>query len=353
MAFHLGCLRALNDLGVLERIGVMSTISGGSVIGAYYAYTPEKSFSEFDSDICTFLRRGFQRGILLDLLEPANLFHCALNQAVTKIDGFLSKINRKQPDVRRNFSRTEIFYHLLQRELFHGLNMQSPRRGNLNLVIGSCDLRTGAAFRFGNDISGDWRHGRIMEDSVDVGFAVAASAAYPIFLPPLDRTWTFNKEGHETEHRILLTDGGIYDNLGLQVLEPGRDPKFSLHTFPCEWLIVCNAGQGQESGDSVPLGLLPRVIQSFEVVHRRVQESTMNRLHNLSQTGEIKGFVMPYLGQQDEALPFKPSNFITRAEVVDYATNFAAMNDEWICKLASRGEQLTRLLVEWYISSVL
>ena len=42
MAFHLGCLRALNDLGLLERVGVLSTISGGSLIGAYYAYTPHK-----------------------------------------------------------------------------------------------------------------------------------------------------------------------------------------------------------------------------------------------------------------------------------------------------------------------
>ena len=51
MAFHLGCLRALNDIDILDRIGVLSTISGGSVIGAYYAYTPQKSFAEFESDI--------------------------------------------------------------------------------------------------------------------------------------------------------------------------------------------------------------------------------------------------------------------------------------------------------------
>lgn len=42
MAFHLGCLRALDDVGILDQIRVLSTISGGSVIGAYYAYTPGK-----------------------------------------------------------------------------------------------------------------------------------------------------------------------------------------------------------------------------------------------------------------------------------------------------------------------
>ena len=40
MAFHLGCFRALEDLGLLEKDGVLSTISGGSVFGAYYAYSP-------------------------------------------------------------------------------------------------------------------------------------------------------------------------------------------------------------------------------------------------------------------------------------------------------------------------
>ena len=34
---------------------------------------------------------------------------------------------------------------------------------------------------------------------------------------------------------------------GIQVLEPGRDPRVSLHTFPCDYIISCNAGQGQEA----------------------------------------------------------------------------------------------------------
>jgi NTE family protein len=34
MAFHLGCLRALHDLGILDRVRVLLTVSGGSVIGA-------------------------------------------------------------------------------------------------------------------------------------------------------------------------------------------------------------------------------------------------------------------------------------------------------------------------------
>ena len=38
IAFHLGCLRALHDAGVLKKISVVSSVSGGSVIAGMYAY---------------------------------------------------------------------------------------------------------------------------------------------------------------------------------------------------------------------------------------------------------------------------------------------------------------------------
>jgi NTE family protein len=353
MAFHLGCLRALNDLGLLEQVGVLSTISGGSLIGAYYAYTPDKTFSEFDAEICRFLRQGFHKSIAIELAKPRNLLRCGTSLAASKIAVVCSRIFGGEPAIRRYPSRSDMFHRVLQREMFNGLKMSSRRRQNMEVVIGACELRKGSAFRFGNAKSGDWRHGEMVDWDVEVGFAAAASAAYPIFLPAFDRIWKFLKRGKETEHRVLITDGGVYDNLGLQVLEPGRDSKVSLHTFPCEYLIACNAGQGQEAGMSVPLGLFSRVARSFEVVHRRVQDSTMHRLHQMKNAGQIKGFAMPYLGQQDNSLPFNSPDVVPREDVIEYPTNFAGMSDAWIEKLSKRGEQLTRGLVEHYLSTLL
>jgi len=42
----------------------------------------------------------------------------------------------------------------------------------------------------------------------------------------------------------------------------------------------------------------------------------------------IKGFILPYLGQQDAALPICPPNLVRRAEVFGYPTNFAAMSKD-------------------------
>jgi len=265
----------------------------------------------------------------------------------------LARIAKQQPSWTRYPSRTDMLRNVLERDLFTRLSMTSPRRHDVEIVIGACELRTGSAFRFGNHRCGSWRLGDVVSGDRSVAFSVAASAAYPIFLPALDRTWTFRRNGQETKQRIVLTDGGVYDNLGVQVLEPDRDPDVSLHTFPCEYLIVCNAGVGLESGESVPTGFFDRVQSSFALIHRRVQDASMRRLHQMRQTGAIRGFAMPYLGQRDERLPWKPGDLVERSQVVGYPTDFAAMSNDWIDRLSTRGEQLTRVLISNYLADLL
>ena len=353
IAFHLGCLRALNDLGLLDKIEVISTISGGSVIGAYYAYTPHKSFSEFESDICHFLRRGFQWSIFKELAKPTNFIWSGTNLLATATSEFLSRTHLYESKIQRYPTRTDMFYKVLQRDVFPNLKMSSLRRRNIDIVIGACELRKGIAFRFGNTRSGDWRHGAMVDWDVEVAFAVAASAAYPILLPAFDRKWKFIKDNITHINRVLITDGGVYDNLGLQVLEPGRNPNMSIHSFSCKYIIACNAGDGQEPGEKMHIWSLPRIKRSFEIVHRRAQDTSMSRLHNLKESGILKGFILPYLGQQDHQIPWKVSKLISRSQVLNYPTDFAGMSDEWIEKLSLRGEQLTREFAEHYLTDLL
>jgi NTE family protein len=149
------------------------------------------------------------------------------------------------------------------------------------------------------------------------------------------------------------TNGGIYDNLGVQVLEPRRDLLFSIHTFECDYLVVCNAGHGQPTSTNVPSRIVPRLSRSFDVVHRRVQDSAMQRLHQLREAKIIKGFALPYLGQLDESLPWLPCPLVSRSSVIGYPTDFRAMSEEWINRLSARGEQLTRTLISHYIPELL
>ena len=66
IAFHLGCLRALHDLRLLDCIDVVSSVSGGSIISAMYAYSNEP-FLEFDKRVFNLLRQGLQKRIVREV----------------------------------------------------------------------------------------------------------------------------------------------------------------------------------------------------------------------------------------------------------------------------------------------
>jgi NTE family protein len=61
---------------------------------------------------------------------------------------------------------------------------------------------------------------------------------------------------------------------------------------------------------------------------------------------KLKGFVMPYLGQQDHALPVTPVDLVRRGTIASYPTDFNAMSQDALNKLSTRNEQLTLALLE-------
>jgi NTE family protein len=72
------------------------------------------------------------------------------------------------------------------------------------------------------------------------------------------------------------------------------------------------------------------------------------RLHSYTASGHLKGFVFAYLGQIDRRLPLIPPDLVRREEVYNYPTNFSPMSIDDIDRIATRGEQLTRLLISQY-----
>jgi len=78
MAFHLGCLRALDELGTLSKARVLATVSGGSVIGAMYA-VHDGSFAEFEERVRSVLRIGFVRPAIGTLLRTTEGLKAAVS----------------------------------------------------------------------------------------------------------------------------------------------------------------------------------------------------------------------------------------------------------------------------------
>jgi NTE family protein len=241
------------------------------------------------------------------------------------------------------------FEHTLRDELFGRIAITEPRRDDLTVVFNACELRSGSAFRFGSEASGCWRIGRLVDNDVPLSLAVAASAAYPVILPAIDRVFRFvNRKGRELSKRVFLTDGGVFENLGVTCLEPGRSADFSYHTYCPEYIICCDAGQGLYGDDVYPYHWASRMQRSFETIYRKAHDHIRQRLHAYVDSGRLKGFVLSYLGQMDRALPLIPPDLVRREQVYKYPTDFSPMSERDIELLTTRGEQLTRLLISRY-----
>ena len=361
IAFHLGCLRALHDLGLLRSLQVISSVSGGSVISAMYAYSND-SFSGFDARVVDLLRQGLTRRGVRAALRPSSIgkmvWSLAAAGAVSGlrtlsrlVPSLLTRegIRRGKPPPIRTYSRSEAFRDAMK-SLFADTLIRDVARDSLDIVVNATELRTGSAFRFGSRQSGCWRFGTIAPENALVADAAAASAAYPVLLPALDRTYRFTKKGVTSgPTRVLLTDGGVFENLGVGPMEPGREPSISTNVFNPAFIISCDAGTGLFDSDSYPMWWPSRMYRSFETVFRKVQDATRNRLHRLAESGDISGFALSYLGQDDDRLPWLPPELPTRGEVCEYPTNFSSMDIEDIDRLALRGELLTRFLVAYYL----
>jgi NTE family protein len=116
-------------------------------------------------------------------------------------------------------------------------------------VINATSVQSGVLFRFSKPFMADWRVGRVDHPTVALADAVAASSAFPPVLSPFELdlrefTWV-DEEGNDLGHgeyreRAVLSDGGVYDNLGLETAWKA-----------CKTVLVSDAG-GQMAAEPDP-----------------------------------------------------------------------------------------------------
>ncbi|MEV0290705.1 patatin-like phospholipase family protein [Kribbella sp. NPDC050820] len=334
-AFGLGALRALHDRNLLGDVEVVSGISGGSLLSALWAYGPS-DFDEFDESVTRLLSRGLQTELIRRAFSPRR---AAAN--------LTSGVAAALPGRNRRSTRTESLVDTLAARSFGRKTMPEVTQPGLDVIISATDLSTANAVRFGSKVSSCSPYG-VISEPVPVADAVAASAAFPALLPQLNRSYTFTQsDGTVRRKTMLMTDGGIYDNLGLTPLLPGRSSAFTSHVYDLDYLIAIDAGSGRTT-PRAPNRWLFRMKRSLEIAHIRNQDGTRALVHQLAESGRLKGIVYSYLGMNDARLPRPLKDLVPRQRVFSYRTNFAKMSPENLAALTTRGEQLTRTLIDAY-----
>ena len=204
MVFHIGALWRLYEADLLGKIKRISSVSGGSItaglLGVKWrelSFQPANLENDFVPKVVEPLRR--MAGETIDA-EAFILGHLLPGSVSDRIAG------------------------AYERNLFQGATLQDlpdePR-----FVINATNVQSAALWRFMKPYMRDYRVGEIKNPTIPLSQAVAASSAFPPVLSPLelrlDPDKFTAKSGLDLQRdpftsRVILTDGGVYDNLGLE-----------------------------------------------------------------------------------------------------------------------------------------
>lgn len=230
MVFHVGVLWRLNEAGYLPRLDRVSSVSGGSITAGVLGM----NWSRMGFDA-----HGVAQRFVEEVVEPTR-----------RMAGVTVDVGAVVAGVALPFvSVSDLVAKAYRKHLFGDATLQDlpdqPR-----FVINATNLQSSSLLRFSKPYVADYRVGRVDHPRVDLAVAVAASSAFPPVLSPCtldlsDQSWKTEPEntltGDGFRGEILLTDGGVYDNLGLETAWK-----------KCRTIIVSDGGGGPVAPEEDP-----------------------------------------------------------------------------------------------------
>lgn len=307
MVFHVGVLWRLHELGLLTRLKRISSVSGGSitagVLGMNWALLPAAEsapFNSFRDAVVTPIRKMAsttvdEGAIFGGIFLPGSISDHVADQYAKVLFG--NKTLQDLPD--------------------------TPR-----FVINSTNVQTGVLMRFSKPFIADFRIGMVKDPRLPLARAIAASSAFPPVLSPCeikasDYGLKFEPTGAAGEdlHRppfttdLVLSDGGVYDNLGLETAWKRYDTIF-----------VSDAGAHFKPEEDPHHDWTRHSYRVFDLVDSQVRSLRTRQIIQLFKEKQRKGcyWAMRQLYPQAGALRC-PAEKTT--ELAGTATRLKAMDD--------------------------
>lgn len=333
---HLGVLARLAECGVLGSVETLSTVSGGSIVGAqYYLELRRLLQTRTDSTITRGDYVELVRGLIGDTLSGVQD-----NLRVRVLSNLWSNLKMLFPG---SYSRSMRMGELYERCLFDRVGERraegvprrlrdlpvapaptanaracgpdfKPRMGNWlrwakvpNLMLNTTSLNSGHNWHFtarwmgeppgltGDEIDMNERYRRLYYPQAPskalrdypLAYAVAASSCVPAMFEPL------SLKGLYPGRTVRLVDGGVHDNQGMAALLDDD----------CDF-ILCSDASGQMESQAKPAdGMLGVFWRADGILQDRVRESQYHGVKARADAGALHGLFFVHLKQELDPAP--------------------------------------------------
>jgi predicted acylesterase/phospholipase RssA len=321
--FHIGVLAKLAELDLLRHVEVISCVSGGSIIGAFYYLELKKLLESGNTSRADYLR-------LVD--DVAKKFLAGVQDNLrTRVAA--SPWKGIKMAFASGYSRSDVIGELYQEHFYDhtGVAGKEPPRvmsdlpiqpagfaGAFNpkydnwrlsakvpmLVLNATTMNTGHNWQFTATWMGEspqaisatidaipryrrmyYKDAPPAHQQIPIGRAVGASACVPGLFEPIVLRNLY------PDRTVRLIDGGVHDNQGLS----------SLLEQNCRVILISDAsGQMQEQPN--PGGSVPDSVGSSNgILQARVREAQFDQLTALRRAGAIQGAMFIHLTKDLEA----------------------------------------------------
>ncbi len=274
--YHLGTLKKLHELGVLQKVDKISTISGGSITGAVYCLH-DGPFEDFETQM---FEKLISKSVIKYILTSWKFIRLILFALISLGAAIYLQFTHFAP---YSIPIIILFFYLLIKyqfkffpvskiieEAYDKFFFSGAVLSNLctepELAIGSTNLQTLRQFTFSKRKMEDSKYAYmnppILFDGKNfpVSRAVIASSCVPFAFTPIviDKVFYKLPEQYGTVNPQLV-DGGVYDNQGAHKLTQKNS------SYMCDIVIVSDAGDKLpfEKAYNNTFTLLLRTVDTF------------------------------------------------------------------------------------------
>jgi NTE family protein len=305
MLFHTGVLWRLHHCDILRTVKRVSSVSGGTIAAALLAkkwdaiYGAGAADSSFVDEFVTPIRKFADMSVDVSSIGKGTLLPGTISSYVA--DAY-------------------------DEHLFHGATLQSISDSAPRFVFNATNVQSGALWRFSKPYMGDYLVGRVENPEVRLADVTAASSAFPPFLSPaklIAKDWSWLPVTSEPLHKkpftetVVLTDGGVYDNLGLETAWK----RYSI-------ILVSDAGQKMDPEGAPDEDWARHAKRVLDLVDNQVRSLRKRQLIESLRTGLRKG---AYWGIRTDVRRYEVSSLpcpIDRTQALaNIATRLTALDD--------------------------